>query len=230
MFIRRTRTRADGEYFTFRLVRSERIGDKVRQRTLLNLGRHFDVAQGDWRTLCRRIDEILAGRLPPSPDVPRSRRRTRNASPPRCPPGIASAPPPRRRTGATTSNTSAPPPRRCSAPARSGWSMPDRGPWGSPHCPTCSNGRAQRPGRTAGHGLRNHGTDAPVPRIRCPGGPPRGDRAPPLRPCDGAVRPAADRHPVRSDQYLLRGRGGSRRPGADTPRTSAPPAPCSPNG
>ena len=70
MFIRRTRTRADGEYFTFRLVRSERIGDKVRQRTLLNLGRDFDVAQGDWPTLCRRIDEILAGRLPLSPDIP----------------------------------------------------------------------------------------------------------------------------------------------------------------
>ena len=70
MFIRRTRTRADGEYFTFRLVRSERIGDKVRQRTLPDLGRHFNVAQGDWRMLCRRIDEILAARLPLSPDIP----------------------------------------------------------------------------------------------------------------------------------------------------------------
>ena len=39
MFIRRTRTRSIGDsYFTFRLVRSERIGSKVRQRTLLNLG------------------------------------------------------------------------------------------------------------------------------------------------------------------------------------------------
>ena len=70
MFIRRTRTRADGEYFTFRLVRSERIGSKVRQRTLLNLGRDFDVAQSGWPTLCRRIDELLAGRLPLSPDIP----------------------------------------------------------------------------------------------------------------------------------------------------------------
>ena len=35
MFIRRTRTRSIGErYFTFRLVRSERTGSKVRQRTL----------------------------------------------------------------------------------------------------------------------------------------------------------------------------------------------------
>ena len=42
MFIRRTKTRTVGaqdHYFTFRLVKSVRIGDKVRQRTLLNLGR-----------------------------------------------------------------------------------------------------------------------------------------------------------------------------------------------
>ena len=70
MFIRRTRTRSIGEYFTFRLVRSERIGSKVRQRTLLNLGRHFDVAQSDWPALCRRIDELLAGQLPLPPDGP----------------------------------------------------------------------------------------------------------------------------------------------------------------
>ena len=44
MFSRRTRTRAEGGYFTFRLVCSERIGDKVRQRTMPDLGRHFDVA------------------------------------------------------------------------------------------------------------------------------------------------------------------------------------------
>ena len=70
MFIRRTRTRRIGEYFTFRLVRSERLGDQVRQRTLLNLGRHFDVAQNDWPMLCRRIDELLAGQLPWPPDYP----------------------------------------------------------------------------------------------------------------------------------------------------------------
>ena len=71
MFIRRTRTRSFGEnYFTFRLVRSERCGAKVRQRTLLNLGRHFDVAQNDWPVLCRRIDELLSGQLPLPPDCP----------------------------------------------------------------------------------------------------------------------------------------------------------------
>jgi hypothetical protein len=46
-------------YFTHRLVRTERIGNKVRQVTLLNLGRHFAVAQEDWPTLCPRIEESL---------------------------------------------------------------------------------------------------------------------------------------------------------------------------
>ena len=73
MFIRRTQTRstASGEvYFTFRLVRSERAGDKVRQRTLLNLGRHFEVEQGHWPVLCRRIDEVLTGQLALDPQCP----------------------------------------------------------------------------------------------------------------------------------------------------------------
>ncbi len=71
MFIRRTATRRRGEhYFTFRLVRSERTGSKVRQRTLLNLGRHFDVAPGQWPTLCRRIDDLLAGQWSLPPDFP----------------------------------------------------------------------------------------------------------------------------------------------------------------
>lgn len=64
MFIRRTATRnlATGEsYFSFRLVRTERIGAKVRQVTLLNLGRHFALAQQDWPGLCRRIEDILGG-------------------------------------------------------------------------------------------------------------------------------------------------------------------------
>jgi len=71
MFIRRTQTRSSrsGEsYFTFRLVRSERIGSKVRQRTLLNLGRHFPVGPSAWPVLCRRIDEVLTGQLQLNPD------------------------------------------------------------------------------------------------------------------------------------------------------------------
>lgn len=64
MFIRRTQTRntATGErYFTFRLVQSKRVGGKVKQQTLLNLGRHFEVDQGLWPHLCRRLDDLLSG-------------------------------------------------------------------------------------------------------------------------------------------------------------------------
>lgn len=64
MYIRRVSTRniTTGEsYFTHRLVCTERIGNRVRQVTLLNLGRHFAVAQADWPTLCPRIEEILTG-------------------------------------------------------------------------------------------------------------------------------------------------------------------------
>ena len=64
MYIRRARTKstATGEsYFSHRLVRSERIGGKVRQVTLLNLGRHFPTRQEDWPMLCRRIEEIISG-------------------------------------------------------------------------------------------------------------------------------------------------------------------------
>ncbi len=63
MFIRRTGTRKGHDYFTYRLVRSERTGEKVRQRTLLNLGRDFDVDSEHWPLLCRRIREILSGQF-----------------------------------------------------------------------------------------------------------------------------------------------------------------------
>ena len=62
MFIRQTRTRntATGEgYFTFRLVRGARIGGKVRQLTLLNLGRDFPIKQEDWPLLCARIEQLM---------------------------------------------------------------------------------------------------------------------------------------------------------------------------
>ena len=62
MFVRRTQTRAasDGErYFTHRLIRSGRRGVRVRQRTLLNLGRHLSVPQADWPLLCSRIEQLL---------------------------------------------------------------------------------------------------------------------------------------------------------------------------
>ena len=66
MFIRQTKTSnaTSGEaYFTFRLVASERIGGKVRQQTLLNLGRNFSLPRDQWPQLCARIEEILAGQM-----------------------------------------------------------------------------------------------------------------------------------------------------------------------
>ncbi len=71
MFVRRTQTRRteNGQnYFSHRLVRSERIGAKVRQRTLLNLGRHFDIPQADWPRLCVRIEDLLSGQHALIPD------------------------------------------------------------------------------------------------------------------------------------------------------------------
>jgi len=64
MYIRQTKTRSakSGEnYFTFRLVASVRVGSKVRQRTLLNLGSNFSLSKDLWPRLCSRIDQLLAG-------------------------------------------------------------------------------------------------------------------------------------------------------------------------
>ena len=64
MFIRRSATRntTTGEsYFTYRLVRTERVAGKVRQITLLNLGRQFAVPQDDWPGLCARIEQLISG-------------------------------------------------------------------------------------------------------------------------------------------------------------------------
>ncbi len=64
MYIRQTRTnhKSTGEaYITYRLVRSERSGGKVRQITCLNLGRHFDVDPDDWPVLCVRIEQLARG-------------------------------------------------------------------------------------------------------------------------------------------------------------------------
>ena len=62
MFIRRTRTGtgAGGEvYYSHRLVRSERSGGTVRQRTLLNLGSDFPVERRHWPLLCARLRQLL---------------------------------------------------------------------------------------------------------------------------------------------------------------------------
>ena len=67
MFIRTTTTRnteAGETYITHRLVESRRVGDKVRQVTLLNLGRHFSLPKARWMDLCERISELLNGQQP----------------------------------------------------------------------------------------------------------------------------------------------------------------------
>ena len=82
MFIRQTRTnnKTTGEsYTTHRLVRSERIGGRVRQITLLNLGRHFPVKQEDWPLLCSRIETLIGGQaslsLPASDAIEKAAQR-----------------------------------------------------------------------------------------------------------------------------------------------------------
>lgn len=63
MFIRCTTTRSkqSGDtYQTYRLVENERIQGKVKQRTLLNLGRHFDVPKSQWTELSSRINQLLS--------------------------------------------------------------------------------------------------------------------------------------------------------------------------
>ena len=63
MYIRRTsiKSRASGEpYYSYRLVESVRSDNAVRQRTLLNLGRHFEVPREQWGALAQRIEHLLS--------------------------------------------------------------------------------------------------------------------------------------------------------------------------
>ena len=65
MFIRKTKIKSTrngvGSYYSYRIVESERIGDKVKQRTLLNLGKHFEIKSTLWPLLVTRIQHILSG-------------------------------------------------------------------------------------------------------------------------------------------------------------------------
>ena len=67
MFIRQTQTRSNSTgdpYYTYRLVESRRVGKKVSQHTLLNLGSHFDLPAEAWPELCTRIEQILNSEQP----------------------------------------------------------------------------------------------------------------------------------------------------------------------
>ena len=75
MYIRKTTTKKapDGaHYATFRIVASERVMGKVKQRTLLTIGSGFDLDESLWGQLAKRIDDIIAGRLsllPPNQEI-----------------------------------------------------------------------------------------------------------------------------------------------------------------
>ena len=47
------------KYYTFRLMESQRIGDKVKKITLLNLGSDFSINQEHWANFSKRIDDII---------------------------------------------------------------------------------------------------------------------------------------------------------------------------
>jgi len=62
MYIRRTKTKTldNGEaYFTYRIVESVRLENKVKQRTLLNLGKDFAIEPEHWPLLTARIEQLL---------------------------------------------------------------------------------------------------------------------------------------------------------------------------
>lgn len=66
MYIRKTTTKKSATgtpYSTFRIVASERVEGKVKQRTLLNIGSCFDLDEHLWSQLCKRIGDIISGRL-----------------------------------------------------------------------------------------------------------------------------------------------------------------------
>jgi len=67
MYIRQptTRRKKDGSsYHSYRLVDSTRIGSKVKQRTLLNLGTDFSLPREQWGELTNRIESILHHQVP----------------------------------------------------------------------------------------------------------------------------------------------------------------------
>ncbi len=64
MYIRKTqiqKKKSGGHYFTYRIVESRRVGKKVNQRTLLNLGTDFSLSEEQWPLLIKKIQEVLYG-------------------------------------------------------------------------------------------------------------------------------------------------------------------------
>jgi len=62
MYIRKTKIKNSKQgdaYYTYRIVESIREGKKVKQKTLLNLGKHFDIEPCHWSALTSRIEQLL---------------------------------------------------------------------------------------------------------------------------------------------------------------------------
>ncbi len=62
MYIRKTKiknSKAGDAYYSYRIVESLREGNKVKQKTLLNLGKHFDIDPAHWSSLTLRIEQLL---------------------------------------------------------------------------------------------------------------------------------------------------------------------------
>ena len=62
MYIRKTKVKSGSKgepYFTYRLVESVRMGQAVKQRTLLNLGKHFSLDPEHWSLLSARIEQLI---------------------------------------------------------------------------------------------------------------------------------------------------------------------------
>ena len=74
MYIRETLTRrtANNTYRSVRLVEGRRVGRKVQQKTLLNLGTGFSIPKAQWPELVEIIESKLAGNeylFEPAPEL-----------------------------------------------------------------------------------------------------------------------------------------------------------------
>jgi hypothetical protein len=62
MYIRKSQVKSGSQgevYYTHRIVESVRTAAGVKQRTLINLGRHFEMTPDLWRLLVKRIEQIV---------------------------------------------------------------------------------------------------------------------------------------------------------------------------
>ena len=74
MYIRTTKTHTTGDKpgYSYRLVHSERSGDKVQQKTLLNLGTDYRVPKETWKQVADLAEQLLDGQRPlfsPAADI-----------------------------------------------------------------------------------------------------------------------------------------------------------------